>query len=110
MLKTLARGVKDGAMAMALKAYVNDRLSAYGEVTDCSVDTEASRLTVKAMLKGERDSVTATIERYEMEREGEDCYIVLKQFSSSRAWLTLLLTKLFAGKRYKLPGAVSALL
>jgi len=110
MLRSLARGVKDGALAMALKAYVNDRLSAYGEVTDCTVDTNTNRLTVKAMLKGERESVTATIERYELEKEGEDHYIVLKQFSSSRAWLTLLLTKLFSGKRYKLPAAVSTLL
>ena len=110
MLRSLARGVKDGALAIALKAYVNDKLGAYGEIIDCSVDTDLNRLTVKAILKGERDSVTATIERYELQRDGEDHYIVLKQFSSSRAWLTLLLTQLFSGKRYKLPGAVSKLL
>jgi predicted transcriptional regulator len=110
MLRNLARGVKDGALAMALKAYVNDKLNAYGEITECTVDTESGRLTAKAMLKGERESVSATIERYEMVKEGEDTYIVLKTFTSSRPWLTLLLNKLFADKRYKLPGAVSRLL
>lgn len=110
MLRSLVRGAKDGALAIALKAYVNDKLGAYGEITDCTVDTETNRLTAKAMLKGERDPVSATIERYEIQREGEDCYIVLKRFSTSRSWLTLLLTKLFADKRYKLPGAVSKLL
>lgn len=110
MLKFLARGVKDGALGIALKAYVNDKLGAYGEITDCTVDTETSRLTAKALLKGERESVTATIERYEIQREGEDTYIVLKKFTSSRAWLTLLLNKLFQDKRYKLPSAVSKLL
>jgi hypothetical protein len=110
MLKFLARGVKDGALAIALKAYVNDKLGAYGEITDCTVDTETNRLTAKAILKGEREAVTATIERYEIQREGEDYYIVLKKFTSSRAWLTLLLNKLFSDKRYKLPGAVSRLL
>jgi hypothetical protein len=110
MLMNMARGVKDGALAMALKAYVNDRLGAYGEVTDCSIDTRAGKLTVKALLKGERDKVTATIERYALEAEGADRYIVLQKFSTSRDWLTLLLTKFFTGKRYKLPAAVSALL
>ena len=110
MLRLLARGMKDGALGLALKAYVNDKLGAYGEITECTVDTESSRLTVKALLKGERELVSATIERYEIQREGEDAYIVLKKFTSSRAWLTLLLNKLFADKRYKLPGAVSKLL
>jgi hypothetical protein len=110
MLKSLARGMKDGAIALALKAYVNDRLSAFGEITDCAVDTRKSRLTLKVMLKGERESVTATIERYELEVENGDRYIVLKEFSSSRTWLTLLLTKLLADKRYRLPAAISSLL
>lgn len=110
MLKSMARGMKDGALAMTIKAFVNDRFREYGEVVDCSVNTGDSRLTVRAMLKGERDPVTATVERYEIEAEGEDRYIKLHEFSSSRAWLTLLLTKLFSGKRYKLPSAVGKLL
>jgi hypothetical protein len=95
---------------MALKAYVNDKLGAYGEITECTVDTESGRVTAKALLKGERDTVSATIERYEIQREGEDCYIKLMNFTSSRTWLTLLLNQLFGGKRYQLPGAVSRLL
>lgn len=110
MLMNMARGVKDSALALALKAYVNDRLGAYGEVTDCSIDTRAGKLTVKALLKGEREAVSATIERYTLESEGADRYIVLNKVTSSREWLTLLLKQLFTGKRYKLPAAVSALL
>jgi hypothetical protein len=110
MLRFLARGIKDGALGLALKSYVNDRLGAYGEVTECTVDTDSGCLTAKALLKGETETVTATIERYEIVKEGEDNYIVLKKFTSSRAWLTLLLNQLFSGKRYKLPGGVSRLL
>jgi hypothetical protein len=110
MFRSLARGVKDGALGLALKAYVNDKLGAYGEITDCTVDTETNRLTAKALLKGERDPVSATIERYEVEHQGDETYIVLKKFTTTRAWLTLLLNQLFSGKRYKLPNAVSRLL
>lgn len=110
MLKSLARGVKDGALGMSLKAYVNDKLRDYGEVLDCSINTAEAKLTLRALLKGESESVIATIERYEIEAEGDERYIKLVRFSTSRPWLTQLLNKFLAGKRYKLPGAVSKLL
>ncbi|MDT0497408.1 hypothetical protein RM530_08520 [Algiphilus sp. W345] len=110
MFGILARGMKDGALAMSLKAFVNDRFRAYGEVLDCTADTKSGKLTLHAMLKGEKEPVTATIERYELESEGTERYIVPKSFSSSRAWLTTLLNQFVANKRFKLPGTVSKFL
>lgn len=110
MLGALGRGMKDGVLAMSIKAFVNDKFGQYGDVTECSVDTKTNKLTLHALMKGEREKVTATIERYEIEREGNDSYIVLKRFSSSREWLALLLNRFFMDKRYKLPPAVTKLL
>ena len=110
MLRKLALEMKDGAMGMALRAYLNDRLSNYGEVLDCSVDTRRGRISVRAMLKGEKEAINAAVERYELVREGDNVHAILRTFSSSRPWLTLLLGKLFTNKRYKLPSAVANLL
>lgn len=110
MLGRIAKGVKEGALAIALKHYVNDKLGDYGEVLDVDLDTGANKITARALLKGDRDPVTASVTRYEISRDGEDCYATLKSFSSSRAWLTLLLTKLFTDKRYKLPRRVANML
>lgn len=110
MLRRLAMGMKDGALGIALKAYLNDRLSNYGEVLDCSVDTKRGRISVRAMLKGEKEPINAAVEKYELVREGQNVYATLRNFSSSRPWLTLLLGKLFTDKRYKLPAAVANLL
>jgi hypothetical protein len=110
MLGRLGKSMKDGAIAVALKAYVNDKFAAYGEVLECQVDTGKSRLTVLARLKGEKDTVSATLDQYELQQEGEKLFIVLHRFSTSRAWLTLLLNKLFSGKRYPLPSTVGKLL
>jgi hypothetical protein len=105
MLGKLAKSMKDGALGIALKAYVNDRLGDYGEVLDCNVDTGKSRIAVRVLLKGDKDPINAAVEKYELATEGETLY-ALRAFSSSRPWLTLLLTKLFTDKRYKLPSAV----
>lgn len=104
------RGIKDSALAMGLKAYINERFSDYGEIQDCEVDTDAGKLRLRALLRGEQTVLTASIDRYELQREGEDVYVVLKSLSSSREWVTRLLSKLLTGKRYKIPAAVAALL
>ena len=110
MLGAIAKGMKDGALGLAIKAYINDRLRDYGDVKDCSVDTRKSRIEIKALLKGDKDPITAAVEKYELVREEGEVYAVLRSFSSSKPWLTLLLTKLFTNKRFKLPGAVGGLL
>lgn len=110
MLGALARGAKDGVIAMSLKALVNDKFGQYGDITDCTVDTKINKVVVQALLKGERERVTIHLEKYEIEREGEVSFIVLKRFSSSREWVTLLLNRFLMDKRYKLPSAVSKLL
>lgn len=110
MFGRIAKGVKDGALGIALKAFVNDRLSHYGEVLECSVDTARNRISIRALLKGEREPINAAVERYELSREDDVVYATLLSFSSSREWLTLLIGKLFTGKRYKLPSAVGSLL
>lgn len=110
MLGKLANSLKDGALGIALKAYVNDRLGDYGDVLDCSVDTSKGRIAVRALLKGDKEPINAAVEKYELEREGDVVYATLRKFSSSRPWLTMLLGKLFTDKRYKLPSAVRNLL
>lgn len=107
MLAQLAKGMKDSALGLALKSLLNERLSAYGEVLDCQVDTAAARLQIRALLRGEKEPITAAVEKYELERIGDDRYIRLKRFSCSREWIGLLLTQRFADKQFKLPGAVS---
>lgn len=110
MFGALARGAKESGIAMLIKKYVNDNFGQYGDITDCSIDTTLNKVTVQAMLKGEREKVTIQLEKYEIEQDGELSYIVLKRLSASREWVTLLLNKFLAGKRYKLPSAVSKLL
>lgn len=110
MFGQIAQGMKDGALALALKGYLNERFSEYGEILECQIDTAANRLSVQVQLRGERERVTASIERYDLTRQGDKRFITLHRFSSSREWLTRLLTAIFSGKRYELPAAVAALL
>lgn len=110
MLANAMRSVKDNALALAAKAWLRERFSQYGEITDCAFDTQVNSFTIEVMLRGETQPITATVLRYEIEKTPKGNFVRLKRFDSSREWLTMLLTQLFAGKRYPLPGMLSKLL
>ncbi|MGB0955501.1 MAG: hypothetical protein ACPGZP_05810 [Panacagrimonas sp.] len=110
MLKRLTSGMKDGALSLAAKSFINDRLSDYGRLTECHINTHKSQITVTAMLKGEKAPIKAVIEKYDLECDGDVCYVTVRTISTDRPWITLMLTKLIGGKRYKLPAAVGNLL
>lgn len=110
MLGRLGKSMREGAMAVAMRAYINDRYKEYGEVLDCQVDTKENRLSFRVVLRGEKEPASIAIDRYELERDGDDTYLKLRSFSTSREWITLLLNQLLAGKRFKISSTVSALL
>ncbi len=110
MVLGIMRGVKDGALAVSMKRYLNDKFSDLGEVLDCSLNTKTSELQLKLKLPGEPEPVLLKLDRYEIVEEAGVRYIVLHDISSSREWVGRLLSRLFAGKRYKLPSALSAFL
>lgn len=103
-------GLKDSAMSLALRAYLNDKFSEYGEVLECEIDTVAARISIRAQLLGESAPVSASVERYEIMKDSQGAFIVLHKLTGSREWLTTLLNSLFAGKRYAIPSAIGALL
>lgn len=103
-------GLKDSAMSLALKAYLNEKFKEYGEVLDCDIDTTTGCISLHALLHGETSPVSASVDQYEVKRDHEGPYIVLHKFGSSRAWLTTLLNSLFGNKRYPIPSALSILL
>ena len=102
--------LKDSALAHALKGFVNERFGKYGELLDCEVDTTHNRIQMRALLRGETEPVTASIDRYDIEREGDQAYLVLHACSASREWLSVLLDNIAEGSRHKIPAAVARFL
>jgi hypothetical protein len=104
------KGMKDGAIALFLKSFANERLSQYGEIQECQVDTANNHVQLKLMLKGEKEAILLAVERYELERVGDERFIRLKSFSCSRDWIGVALNHWLADKPFKLPSAVAGLL
>lgn len=110
MLGKLGAAVKDGALGVGLRAFFNEKFGEYGDVRDCVVDTGAGRITAQVVMRGERDPITITINRYEMVKDGGKAYFTVRQLTTSRAWITLLLNKVLDGRRFEVPSSVGKLL
>lgn len=110
MFGTLARGVKDGALNLALRHFAHERLRELGEVLDCRIDTARRRLTLRVLLKGESEAIEVRVDRYEIEHEGRAAFIVPQELAASREWIALALPRLVAGKRYQLPASIAHLI
>jgi hypothetical protein len=104
------KGMKDGALSLFLKSFINEKLSKFGEILECQVDTAGNRVQLKVMLKGEKDVIDLSVDRYEIERVSDDRFIRLKTFSCSREWIGIALNHRLADKQFKLPSAVAGLL
>ena len=66
MVLAMMRGMKNNALALSLKKYINDKFSDIGEVLECTLDTQAGELELKLRLSGETASVTLNLDRYEI--------------------------------------------
>jgi hypothetical protein len=104
------RAIKDSALALSLKTFLNDRFSEVGEVLECELDTKICKIVLTLELPGEPEPVELTLDHYTLEHEHGHRYVVIGTLSCSREWVGLLLNHLFSDKRYKLPVAVGALL
>jgi sporulation protein YlmC with PRC-barrel domain len=110
VLGRVGKAMKDSALSVGLKVFFNDKFGEYGEVRDCSVDTNAGRITAHVLMRGESAPITVTIERYELEQDKGKTYIVIRRLATSRQWITLLLNRVLDGRRFEVPSSVSKVL
>lgn len=106
----LGKAVKDGALGVGLKAFFNEKFGEYGDIRDCTVDTAKGRIVAHALMRGEREPITVTIERYEILEENSKVFIVIRKLTTTRQWITLLLNRVLDGRRFEIPASVSKIL
>lgn len=106
----LGKAMKDSALGIGMRAFFNDRFGEYGEVRDCTVDTAAGRIVAHVLMRGERDPITITIDRYELLQEDSKVFIVIRKLTTTRQWITLLLNRVLDGRRFEIPSSVSKIL
>ncbi len=105
-LKTIVSAVKEAAVQTGAKAYINQKIQAFGSVTDLKIDPRLKTIFIEAALKGEVSPIAVTVSNYELSTAPGVAYIVPRRFEASREWLAAALNQYVAGKRFQIPASL----
>jgi hypothetical protein len=104
-------GAKDWLIEKTAVAMLNQAvLKPYGTLTKLKLDTTARRIEAELELKGETEPVRLDIGEYELVEEDDSAWLVIKEISTSREWLTRLANDFAVGRRFELPASVRSYL
>ncbi|PAW71376.1 MAG: hypothetical protein B9S30_00955 [Verrucomicrobiia bacterium Tous-C5FEB] len=103
---------KDFTREVAAKLYFNHNYQRYGQMTNIQIDSTAKTLHVELELKGEPAPLKIDVASYQLSTESGETFIELGEIKTSREWINLLISDFLphGKKRFKVPGAVKAVL
>ena len=79
-------------------------------MTELSIDTKNKRVRVRLELLGEKEPIEVEILRYSLKEKGETTYIFIEEATSSREWVTVVLSDFVVGQDLALPSKAGAVL
>ena len=98
--------VRDKAFEASARAFLNKKITEFGNVTALTVDTRLRKASLTAELKGESVPIWIEIGSYEIvELNGQTC-IRVQEISASREWLTVAIRQYLVGRLVPLPPSV----
>jgi hypothetical protein len=102
--KNWLKGHKDSSVSFILEKALAPKLERYGRLVRLKVDSRAKTATVEVVPKGEPNSVTIWIEKYELTEKSTGTFIVVQRASASREWLGLLIEDFLIGRPWEVPA------
>ncbi len=109
-MANLLTRVKDRALGLSVKAFINREIKEFGAATKVEVDSDAKMIRVQAALKGETSPVAIEARPYELSEENGIAYISFTKATASREWLAVVLNKYVAGQKFEIPPIARRLL
>ena len=109
LVKGAINQVKDTGAASAIERWLARELADYGEVLDFKISSADRRAELHVLLKGEKEALTVTIEKYELSSQGSEDFIIVRQAHTSREWVNAVLRKFLIDKKHKIPGQYSSM-
>ncbi len=93
-----------------LRKYFNHNYKSIGVMTTLQIDPANTRASLDLDLKGEIQPLHITINRYDLTREGNQTFIEIKDFNTSREWITFLAGEFLKGRKFPVPEIARAVL
>jgi hypothetical protein len=101
--------MRDRAVEVAAKSFLERQMKGFGEVTRLELDSQEKVIAAEVTLVGEACPVSVRVGRYEIRRRDGESFLVVDDFSASREWIGAAFRQHVAGREFKIPNAVAAM-
>ncbi len=109
LVKGAINQVKDSGASSAIERWLAREMADYGEVLDFKISSADRNAMLHVLLKGEKEPLTVTIERYELSSDSHGDYIIVQRAHASREWVNAVLRNFLIHKRHKIPAQYSSM-
>lgn len=96
--------------SFALPMLNNSWLKPYGRATDLKLNSSDKTLEVTVQLLGESTPIRIEVHEYELLEQSDKTFIVIKQITTSREWMTELARNFLVGKQLEVPPEMAGTL
>ena len=94
----------------ALPVLNNAWLKPFGRATSLKIDSTNKTAEICMELNGEQTPITINIQDYELLRESNGTFIVIKALTASREWMTAMAREFLVGRRLAVPPEHTAMI
>jgi hypothetical protein len=96
--------------AVALPMLNNVWLKRFGQATSLKLDSTKKSAEIVLELKGEHTPLTIHVQEYEVLREPNGTFVVIKSVTTSREWMTGMAREYLVGRRLAVPPEAAGMM
>jgi len=86
--------IKDYGIEILFKEYINRQIKEFGKMLNLKIDPKDKNIELDILLKGEKESIKVTIEKYNVEVKNNTTQIKFDKVIASREWINVLIKDL----------------
>jgi hypothetical protein len=94
---------KEKVVVGAVRLWLKKQLKRFGTMTSLQIDSKQKTMRLELELKGETSLITVEVGNYELLQRNEETFLRLNKVSTSREWMTTLLSELLPNQQFKVP-------
>lgn len=96
--------------AVALPMLNNVWLKPFGHAVSLKLDSSNKSAEILLELKGEHTTIKIHVQDYEVLREKDGTYLIVKSVTTSREWMTAMAREYVVGRKLALPPEAAGIL